>query len=46
MSTKPTPSSPEQAPRKNRWLSVGVKLMLGVALASNGCIGSLLLLNH
>lgn len=46
MSTEPTPSSPEQAPRKNRWLSVGVKLMLGVALASNGCIGSLLLLNH
>lgn len=32
--------------RKNRWLSVGVKLMIGVALASNGCIGTLLLLNH
>jgi methyl-accepting chemotaxis protein len=28
------------------WLTVGLKLILGVALASNGCIGTLLILNH
>lgn len=42
-------TSPQAPPRRQQnasWLTVGVKLLVGVALASNGCIGTLLLLNH
>ncbi len=46
MTTTSHPPPSQRPLRKNRWLSVGVKLMIGVALASNGCIGTLLLLNH
>ncbi|MDD2465636.1 MAG: hypothetical protein PHI97_16685 [Desulfobulbus sp.] len=31
---------------KKGWLTVGLKLLLGVALASNGCIAALLSINH
>jgi methyl-accepting chemotaxis protein len=34
------------ATRRTGWLTIGLKLLLGVALASNGCILTLLWLNH
>ncbi|MBM9615925.1 methyl-accepting chemotaxis protein [Desulfobulbus rhabdoformis] len=33
-------------PQKTGWLTVGLKLILGVALASNTCIAALLYINH
>nr|WP_321466691.1 methyl-accepting chemotaxis protein [uncultured Desulfobulbus sp.] len=38
--TSVTPASPKN------WLTVGLKLLLGVAIASNSCIAALLSINH
>lgn len=45
----PSPDTPMRAtahPTGTSWCTVGLKLLLGVALASNCCIGALLAVNH
>ena len=42
----PSPMHASKDPTQASWLTVGVKLLVGVALASNCFIGALLLVNH
>lgn len=44
-SASTSPARPEISPQQG-WLTVGLKLLLGVALASNSCIALLLSINH
>lgn len=44
--TNHTPMPPSKDLTQASWLTVGVKLLVGVALASNCFIGALLLVNH